>query len=138
MTAFQFRRVVTFVEVGGEAVHVDQPAVADTDKANLTSAAEIPQEVFRDVELGGSVLHCCHSRILHGVTHGFHLSFAVRSCRFLAFSWHAVPNTRDYTPKLFLCVRLSTPFDIPDGQLLHCRPFYASVKCFYFFLLTAK
>lgn len=76
MTAFQLRRVVALVEVGGEAVHVDQPAVASTDKANLTSAAEIPQEVFRDAELGGSVLHRCHSRILHRITHCVHLRLA--------------------------------------------------------------
>ena len=42
MTAFQLRRVVALVEVGGEAVHVDQPAVASTDKAHLAGAAERP------------------------------------------------------------------------------------------------
>lgn len=70
MTAFQLRRVVALVEVVGEAVHVDQPAVASTDKANLTSAAEIPQEVFRDAELGGSFLDRKHIRIDCGVVHG--------------------------------------------------------------------
>ena len=76
MTAFQLRRIVALVEVVGEAVHVDQPAVASTDKANLTSAAEIPQEVFRDAELGGSVLHRCHSRIFNRITQCVHLRLA--------------------------------------------------------------
>lgn len=42
MTAFQFRRVVTFVEVGGKTVHIDQPAVASTDKAHLAGTADRP------------------------------------------------------------------------------------------------
>ena len=68
MTAFQLRRVVAFVEVGGKAVHVDKPAVTSTDKAHLASAAEIPQEVFRDAELGGSVLHRTVQRLLLRLT----------------------------------------------------------------------